>query len=216
MGKSLRLTLWCLAALTVFFGQFSIVTPQAAREMTVPEGTKLRLSLQTPISSKLNEAGDPLTAILYEPLRVDGNMVLVRGTEFVGRITEIKAAATGQRQSSMTIVFDRMITLYGEEPVSLSLNSIEDYEHDEKLKANGEGKVNGGHSAKDTLDNGKTGCTIAGPVGRIGGMLLTKGKEIRLQPGTLFRASFNRPVKLPIQNSGPKVQDVPEKKADRP
>jgi len=190
--------------------------PQAAKETTVPEGTKLRLSLQTSISSKLNEPGDPLQAILYDPLRVDGNMVLERGTEFEGRITEIKAAGLAQNQSSMTIVFDRLITPYGVEPVSLSLNAIEDYTNDEKYKANGEGKVKGGHSAKTTIDNANTGKGIGGPLGSIGGVLLTKGKEIRLQPGTLFRASFNRSIKLPIQSYIPKVPEDMEKKPDKP
>src|SRR5258708_34739452 len=121
MGKSLRLIFSNLIALTVLCGQFSAITPQAAKETSVPEGTKIRLALQTPISSKLNEPGDQLTAILYEPLRIDGNMILARGTEFEGRITEIKPAAAGQKQSSMTIVFDRLSTPYGEEAVSLSL-----------------------------------------------------------------------------------------------
>src|SRR5258708_3001394 len=115
MSKSLRMTFSFLVVLTVLFGQFSSILPQAARETTVPEGTKIRLALQTPISSKLNEPGDQITAILYEPLRVDGNMILPRGTEFEGRITEIKAAGSGQKQSSMTIIFDRLITPYGEE-----------------------------------------------------------------------------------------------------
>ena len=216
MGKSLRLTLFYLTALIILCGQFSIIMPQAAKEISVPEGTKLRLSLQTPISSKLNESGDPLRAILYEPLRVDGNLVLIRGTEFTGRITEVKAARSMQRQSSMTIVFDRMITPYGEEPVSLSLNAIEDYVHNEKLKANGEGKVNGGHSAGNTTGNAQIGCSISCPLGKIGGILLTKGNDIRLRPGTLFRARFNRSIKLPIQSYGPKAQEDPEKKTDKP
>src|SRR5215831_6152586 len=129
MRKSLRLGLFrsltALVALTMLCGQFAGAVPQAAKEIIVPEGTKIRLALQTPLSSKLNEPGDQLTAILYEPLRVDGNLVLPRGTEIEGRITEIKAAGKGQKQSSMTIVFDRLITPYGEEPVALQLTSID-------------------------------------------------------------------------------------------
>jgi hypothetical protein len=48
------------------------------------------------------------------------------------------------------------------------------------------------------------------------GVLLTKGKEIKLQPGTLFRASFTRQIKLPIQRSDSKSQEDPEKKTDKP
>jgi len=236
MSKSLKMTLSFLVVLTVLFGQFSNILPQTAKEATILEGTKIRLALQTPVSSKLNEPGDQLTAILYEPLRVDGNLVLARGTEFEGRITEIKAAGSGQKQSTMTIVFDRLITPYGEEAVSLTLTAIEDYTNDEKYKANGEGKVKGGHNGKNTAENAGIGSGLGwglagiillagGPAGAAagalaagigGGVLMTKGKEIKLQPGTLFRASFNRPIKLPIQSYGPKTQDDPEKKADKP
>ena len=236
MSKSLRMTFSFLVVLTVLFGQFSSILSQSAKEAVVPEGTKIRLALQTPVSSKLNEPGDQLTAILYEPLRVDGNMVLARGTEFEGRITEIKPAGSGQKQSSMTIVFDRLITPYGEEAVSLTLNAIEDYTNDEKYNANGEGKVKGGRAGKNTAENARTGAGIGGALAGIillaggpagaaagalaaglgGGVLLTKGKEIKLQPGTLFRASFNRSIKLPIQSYGPKAQEDPEKKADKP
>jgi hypothetical protein len=230
------MTISYLVVLTVLCASFSNILAQSAKEATVPEGTKIRLALQTPISSKLNEPGDQLTAILYEPLRIDGNTVLARGTEFQGRITEIKPAASGQKQSSMTIVFDRLSTPYGEEAVSLSLTAIEDYTNDEKYKANGEGKVNGGRGGKNTAENARTGAGIGGALagivllaggglgaaagalgaGLAGGVLLTKGKEIKLQPGTLFRASFNRPIKLPVQSYGPKPQDDGAIKTDKP
>src|SRR5215472_309818 len=101
--RTLTKTITCLAMIALLCGQFVRALPQAAREVTVPEGTKIRLALQTQISSKLNEAGDQLTAILYEPLRIDGNTILARGTEFDGRISEIKPAGKGQKQASLTI-----------------------------------------------------------------------------------------------------------------
>src|SRR5215475_15488089 len=97
--KTISKTITALVLFALTFGQLIHAIPQAAKEVTVPEGTKIRLALQTQISSKLNEAGDQLTAILYEPLRIDGNTVLARGTEFDGRISEIKPAGKGQKQA---------------------------------------------------------------------------------------------------------------------
>ena len=226
MTRTISRTITALVLFALVFGQLIQAVPQAGKEITVPEGTKIRLSLQTQISSKLNETGDQITAILYEPLRIDGNTVLARGTEFDGRITEIKPAGKGQKQASMTIVFDRMVTPYGEEPVSLSLTSIDDYSNDSKMKANGEGKVNGGRDGKNTAQNAEIGAGLGGATagavilaggplglgaaalggGLLGGILLSKGKEIRLQPGTLFRATFTRPMNLPA-SQGPRNPD---------
>ncbi len=42
---------------------------QAAREATIEPETKARIVLQSQLNSKLNEPGDPITAVLDEPLR---------------------------------------------------------------------------------------------------------------------------------------------------
>lgn len=193
---------------------------QEARTVTIPEGAKARLALQTQISSKLNEVGDAITAVVYEPVRIDGYLALPRGTEFEGRITSIKPAGHGQKQSQMTIVFERVILPYGSEPVSVRLATIDDYNNDSKLKANPEGKVKGGHSGKETADSTVKGAEIGGAgagviylsggnpaaaagvlgASMLGGLLLTKGKEIRLNPGTIFRVEFVHPITVPAQD----------------
>ena len=48
----------------------------------------------------------------------------------------------------------------------------------------------------------------------LAGLLLTKGKEVRLQPGAIFRIKFTKPLTLPVietVGSSPKpiVQDPP-------
>ena len=60
---------------------------QAAKEATIEAETKAKLVLQSRLSSKLSEPGDPITAVLDEPLSVNGQLVLPRGTEFMGRVT---------------------------------------------------------------------------------------------------------------------------------
>jgi hypothetical protein len=38
-------------------------------------------------------------------------------------------------------------------------------------------------------------------VGAAGGVLMTKGDDIRLEPGTIFRIRFDREVALPVFES---------------
>src|SRR2546423_11946589 len=121
--------------------------PQKAANIVVPEGTSAKLSLQTQLSSKLSEVGDQVTAVLYEAVRSeDGRVAIPRGTEFIGRITQVQAAKRPQKQATMTVVFDTMRLSYGTEKISTVVTAIDDYGNDEKLKSkNDEGKVGGGH-----------------------------------------------------------------------
>src|SRR5262247_2234632 len=187
--------------------------------VTIPEGSLAKLSLQTRLSSKLSEVNDEVTAVLYEPVRgEDGRVVIARGTEFIGRVTQVQAAKRPQKEASMTVVFDTMRMPYGTEKVSVTIVAIDDYANDEKLKSkNDEGKVGGGHSGGRTAKNagrggmlGGLGGTIiaaaggglggfAGGIGAgvLGGVLMTKGNDIKLEPGTVLRIKFERAVSLP-------------------
>jgi hypothetical protein len=219
-----------LSALALCFLPISAVHPQAAQEATIQPETKARLVLQSNLSSKLNEVGDTFTATLAEPVFADGNrlgaqMVMARGTEFHGRITAVSPAARPQRGATMTIVFDSVSMPWGEEPVAVMLTTMDDWSKDQKLKADDEGKVNGGHSGDRTLRNVERGghlgsmgagavillgrATGAGPGaygagggaiagGMLAGVLMTKGDEVRLGSGTTFRVKFVKPMSLPI------------------
>jgi hypothetical protein len=187
--------------------------------VTIPEGKLAKLSLQTRLSSKLSEVGDEVIAVLYEPVRgEDGRMVIERGTEFIGRVTQVQAAKRPQKEATMTVVFDTMRMPYGTEKVSVTIMAIDDYANDEKLKSkDDEGKVGGGRSGGRTARNASIGGglgTLGGIVaagagaglpglaggigaGVLGGVMMTKGNDIRLEPGTILRIKFERPVSVP-------------------
>ena len=187
--------------------------------VVVIEGTLARLSLQTQLSSKLSEVGDQVTAVLYEAVRgQDGRVAIPRGTEFIGRVTQVQAARRPQKEATMTVVFDTMRLAYGTEKIATVVVAIDDFGNDEKLKArNDEGKVGGGHSGSRTARNAGTGAGLGGVggiiiaaaggglggaagaagAGALGGVLLSKGNDIKLQPGTVLRIRFERPLTLP-------------------
>ena len=190
-----------------------------ADNLIVAEGAAARLSLQTQLSSKLSEVGDEVTDVLYEPLRgADGRIVVPRGTEFIGRVTQVQAAKRPQKQATLTIVFETMRMSYGTEKVATVVTAIDDYVHDEKLRSkDDEGKVGGGRNGGRTAGNAGTGASLGGlagiigaaagggigaavgaiGVGAAGGVLMTKGNDINLQPGTILRIRFERQVAVP-------------------
>ncbi|MEW6209223.1 MAG: hypothetical protein AB1631_12705 [Acidobacteriota bacterium] len=195
---------------------------QAAREATIEPETKARIVLQSHLSSKLNEPGDTITAILYEPIYVNGNLVLPRGTEFQGRVISVNPARRGMKKGSMSILFDKINMPWGQETVAISFTSIDDWNKDKKYKADSEGGVEGDRNGEKAAENARTGAVIgsagAGTAvlvsggargaaigGGIGlgvavltGLLLTKGGDVNVAPGAMFRIKFDKPITLPV------------------
>jgi hypothetical protein len=194
-------------------------SPTSNTNITVAQGAAAKLSLQSQLSSKISEVGDEVLAVLYEPVRsADGRIAIPRGTEFIGRVTQVQAAKRPQKQATMTIVFEQMRMSYGVEKIATVVTAIDDYANDEKMRAkDDEGKVGAGRSGGRTAKNagigggigslggviiGAAGGGVGGVVGGIGGgvlggVLMTKGNDIKLAPGTILRIRFEHDVALP-------------------
>ena len=191
---------------------------QAAREATIEPETKAKVILQSRLSSKLSEPGDPIRAVLDEPVYVNNLLVMPRGTEFIGRVTQVTPAKRGQKQGSIGIAFERVALPWGEEPVSVIVTAIDDWDKNEKLNADSEGKVKGGHKGDATARNVERGGAIGGAGagvvilsggsygagaaslggGLLAGLFLTKGGEVVVNPGAVFRVKFVKPMTLPV------------------
>src|SRR5688572_13290958 len=120
-GRFFALLLMVLLVVPAVLAQSGVTPSQDSSQttMTVPTGTAARVELQTPVHSKLNEVGDEVSGILVNSISVNGVIVLRKGTEVLGQITQITEAKRPQRQASMTIVFDRIITPEGEQEVDM-------------------------------------------------------------------------------------------------
>lgn len=183
--------------------------------LTLPEGTLAKLSLQTPVSTKISEVGDEVNAVLFEDVRTDDGLILIaKGTPFYGRVSEVLRAKKGQKNSSLKLTFSTMLMPYGSEKVAVTVLAVDDYANDEKYRAkDSEGKVQGGRSGGRTARNAGTGAGIGalgGIVGGIGGaiigagagavagVLMTKGGDLRLDTGTILRIRFEKSLSLPV------------------
>jgi hypothetical protein len=183
--------------------------------ITIPSGTLAKVRLENSLSSKINEVGDEVVGTLEENILLDTVVALRRGTEIRGRITQVAAAKRPQHQASMTIIFDKLVTSSGVRKIDTSLKAIDDYANEQKKKADSEGKVQGGHSTGRTIDNtikgGTLGTIVGLPIvllggrtagatvplgGATAGVLLSKGNDIKLSPGTVFRIEFTKQVIL--------------------
>jgi|SRR5208282_2612943 len=66
------------------------VIPSATK---LPEGTPIPIRLQSALSSASSHAGDTFRAVVDEPIVIDGQTLVERGTPATGRVLEVKPSA---------------------------------------------------------------------------------------------------------------------------
>jgi hypothetical protein len=191
---------------------------QESDKITIQSGTKFKTLLETPISSKLSEVGDAVIMTLLEPLAIDSQHVLPRGTEMTGKITLVKRAGKVKGRAEVYAAITELTTSYGSEAIGVSIDAADDMANDEKVRTDEEGKLKASKNLGDDLEDAAKGASIgslastpvaittrnvgtaiAGPAaGAVAGLLLSRGKEIRLPVGTVFRMKFDKELTLPV------------------
>jgi hypothetical protein len=210
--------------LNLFFFLFSLWgSAQTIEQVTIPAGIKFKARLETPISSKISEVGDKIIVTLLEPLPIDSQHALPRGIEMTGQITQVKRAGQVKGKAEVYALINELTTTYGSEPIVVSIVSADDFANDEKIRTDEEGKLISNRDLGDDVKKAgagaglgsiatapvaiateNVGAAIAGPAaGALAGLLLTRGKEIRLAVGTVFRMKFDKPVTIPITMTRP-------------
>ncbi|MCI0421376.1 MAG: hypothetical protein L0312_19480 [Acidobacteria bacterium] len=199
----------------------SLVLCQDLDKLTIQAGTKFKTRLETPISSKLSEVGDNIIVTLLEPMVIDAQHVLPRATEMTGKITFVKRAGKVKGRAEVYALINELTTTYGSEPITVSIEAADDMANDEKIRTDEEGKLKSNKDLGGDLEDaargasigslgstpvaiatGSVGAAIAGPAaGAIAGLLLSRGKEVRLPVGTVFRMKFDKDLVLPISTT---------------
>src|SRR6266511_1764006 len=182
-------------------------------ESVIPEGTEIQLALLDPVSSKLSEPGDEIRAVVRRDVVVDGRRLLREGTEVIGRVTLAQPARRPLKGGQLHITFDRIRLEGAEQKIAAVLKSASDFTRDGKVKL--KQGAGGGDVLKNVLTSaaiGQVGVTIAilgglaksdngigiprgaaiGGLAVLGGsvaagILLTKGKEVRLDQSAVIR-----------------------------
>lgn len=210
----------------VLFLTVALVLPfqalcQDSDKLTIPAGTKFKTRLETPISSKLSEVGDTIIVTMLEPLVIDAQHVLPRGTEMTGKVTFVKRAGKVKGRAEVYALINELTTNYGSEPVQVSIDAADDVANDEKIRTDEEGKLKSNKDLGDDVEDatrgaaigslgttpvaiatGNVGAAIAGPAaGAIAGLLLSRGKEVRLPVGSVFRMKFDKELTLPASTA---------------
>jgi len=180
--------------------------------LTIPAGTRVPLSLKQAISTKTAKDGDPVYAETTFPFVVNERVVIPAGTYIQGKIERAKHGGHVKGRAELLIHFTSMIypsgytvmlggsveNTPGAEKTTMkdSEGTIrQDSETGRKAKSAAEGAGTG--AVIGAVTNGGKGAGIGAGVGGVAGLaigMLSRGADVRLEPGTSIEMEIQREV----------------------
>jgi hypothetical protein len=164
--------------------------------ITVPETTRLDLSLGAQLSSETAEAGDEFTATLSSPIEIEGIEAVPAGSRIEGHVSHAAGAGDVSGRGAITLELDTLsLPEAGRvdiraEPVSFEARGTRKRDAGIIGGLAGVGAVVGG------IIGGKKGAAIGGAAGGGTGatvILTTKGEEVVLEEGASFSVRLAAP-----------------------
>jgi hypothetical protein len=212
----------CMALLAGIATAQSTLTPDPAATavesdkpmLTIPAGTRIPLSLKQAISTKTAKTGDPVYAETAFPFVVNERVVIPAGTYIQGKIERAQRGGHVKGRAEVLIHFTSMIypngytvmlggsveNTPGAEKTSMkdSEGTIrQDSEAGRKAKSAAEGATTG--AVIGAVTNGGKGAGIGAGVGGVAGLaigMLSRGADVRLEPGTSIEMEIQREVRV--------------------
>jgi len=173
----------------------------AARSVTLPAGTELALDLATGVASDTSKLEDPVRATLREDVRVNGKTVLPAGTELSGTVTDVERSGRVKGRAKVAYQFSSL-RMAGQ---SYSMETTPISHEAESSKGADAAKIGVGAGAGAVIggilgggDGAAKGAAIGGAAGT-GTVLATRGKEVRLEPGTSVTTSLKAPLTVRVK-----------------
>ncbi|MGH9702562.1 MAG: hypothetical protein ACRD4K_04230 [Candidatus Acidiferrales bacterium] len=175
--------------------------------VVVPAGTRMSVTLDTPLSTRISKVGQLVNFRTNDALPV-GELVIPPDTIFSGKVVEAKKPGAFGRSGSLRVEVSRMELANGiGAEVTAKIDSSD---------LNGHGQMRSDRSRAATLLNlalygvqgtlvgsqigGAKGAAIGGGAGAAVALIIMaarKGTDVYLEPGMPFEVSIEQPVSLP-------------------
>ena len=198
----------------LFIGLIVSIPIAVFARVTVPSGTIFRLRMETGLSSETARIGDHFTASLISPILIDNRIIIPVGTRIGGHVTSVTPAKRLSRSGTIGIGFDSILLSDGRSVfVQGELVSINTRPEDQRIDE--EGHVKGGDTDDRSVVFIGGGVGVGAVIGAISGggrgaaagagtgaamgtaaVLLMKGNEARVAPGTQFGMRLVRSVNI--------------------
>src|SRR5438105_3270811 len=177
--------------------------------VVVPAGTVIPVTLTSRLSTKNSKDGDGIYAKTAFPITVDNKIVIPEGSHVRGKVTEVKRPGRVKGKGELTLNFQTLVLPSGITlPIYTSLGGAGgsgerkgeatvqgDSSKTDDAKTIGTGAAEGGLIG--VIANRGKGAAVGGAGGAAAGtaaVLLTRGKDLVLEPGTTIEIVLDRPV----------------------
>jgi type IV secretion system protein VirB10 len=177
--------------------------------VVVPAGTVIPIKLTNRITTKNAKDGDGIYGKTAFPVTVNNQIVIPEGSNVRGKITEIRRPGRVKGKAALALNFQTLILPSGITlPIYTSLGGAGgagerkgeatiqgDSSKTDDAKTIGTGTVEGGLIG--VIANKGKGAAVGGAGGAAVGtaaVLLTRGKDLVLEPGTTIEIVLDRPV----------------------
>jgi hypothetical protein len=178
------------------------LSPQGAKKITVPAGTRILIRMTDSIDSSKQKTGYRFTASLETNLQVDDVVVAPRGTIVYGRLAAAQSSGRMSGSSQLTLELTDIMIKGTAYPLLTSA-----YE----MKGQGEGKktarkVIGGAGLGALIGGvagGGKGAGIGAAAGAAGGTAIAaskKGQQLSIPSETLLEFRLQQPASLPVSS----------------
>lgn len=186
-----------------------------SHKLIIPAGTKVPLALKQAISTKSAKEGDPVYCETTFPFVVDDKIVIPAGTYVKGKISQVKRPGRVKGRAELLMHFTSMIYPSGYTVVLPgAVDNMPGAEHTNMKGPEGTVQQEGqkGKDIGTVASTASTGAVIGGlatrsgkgvGVGALSGGLvglgiamLSRGDEVRLQPGTSIEMVIQRDISV--------------------
>lgn len=200
----------CVSRAALLVGAFSLLTVTAGagpierrgvREVTLPSGTLLPLTLDSYVASDTSRIESPVHAHLRRAVHVGGVEVLPAGTRLSGVVSAARRSARVKGRGLIAFRFTSMSVDGDTYRVSTSrvVRQAPGTKKDDALKI---GIPAGAGAVIGAIADGKKGAAIGSAVGGAAGtgvVLSTRGKDVRLGRGAAVAVRLLRPVRVVVE-----------------
>jgi hypothetical protein len=163
--KKITIIVYSFMAMSLMFASLA-----TAEDVTLPEGTSLKVKLENTITTSTNQAGDPFSGRVMQAVEFAGRTVIPIGTEVQGRLTKVNDPRRIEGRPTVGILPEALIMPNGDR-VTLNAALVDTNLHN-GTKVNSEGQFKG--KGRDTGDMAEIG--IGTGVGLVSGGLFGGGK----------------------------------------
>jgi hypothetical protein len=196
-------------------GQPSQAAPP--QTLTLPAGTVVRVRVDEWLSSERNVIGDTFSAVLDQPIVVDGWVVARRGQAETGRVSTVKRAGRVSGTSQLGIDLPELTLVDGQQlPLQTQLfQTSAGTSHGQDAAVIG--TTTGVGAAIGAIADRGVGAAIgagAGAAAGIIGVLSTRGKPTEIPPETVLSFRLQAPVTISTEKSQFAFQPVTQSDYD--